>query len=88
MRKLLVAGVISIAWIGTAAAQDLTAGANSYKKCAACHTIERLAGLGHLVTNDMRKVKPRMETLGILWDREVADLRAYLNSVPPTRPRQ
>ena len=56
------------------------------KKCVACHTIERLAGLGHLVTNDMRKIKPRMETLGILWNQEVAHLRAYLNSVPPTQP--
>jgi cytochrome c len=39
MRKLLVAAVISIAGVGTAAAQDLTAGANSYKKCAPCHDV-------------------------------------------------
>ena len=56
------------------------------KKCIGCHTVERLAGLGDLVTNDMRKIKPRMETLGLLWDDEVAHLRAYLNSVPAAAP--
>ena len=39
MRKLLVAAAISIAWVGTAAAQDLAAGATSYKKCVACHDV-------------------------------------------------
>jgi cytochrome c len=39
MRKLLAAAVISIATVGVAAAQDLTAGANSYKKCVACHDV-------------------------------------------------
>ena len=39
MRKLLVAALISVAGIGAAAAQDLAAGATSYKKCAACHDV-------------------------------------------------
>ena len=39
MRKLLIAAAISVAWIGTAAAQDMTAGANSYKKCVSCHDV-------------------------------------------------
>ena len=39
MRKLLVAAVISVAGVGMAAAQDLTAGANSFKKCVACHDV-------------------------------------------------
>ena len=39
MRTLLVAGLISVAGAGVAAAQDLAAGATSYKKCAACHDV-------------------------------------------------
>src|SRR5262245_2576733 len=39
MRKLLVAAMISIAGVGEAAAQDLTAGANSYKKCVSCQDV-------------------------------------------------
>ncbi len=35
----------------------------------------------------MRKINPQMATLGLLWDAEVAHLRAYLNSVPGTIPR-
>ena len=39
MRKLLVAALISVAGIGAASAQDLTAGANAYKKCTPCHDV-------------------------------------------------
>ena len=39
MRKVSVASAIWIAWVGTAVAQDLTAGANSYKKCVSCHDV-------------------------------------------------
>ena len=39
MRKLAIAATITIAGIGAAAGQDLTAGANSYKKCVACHDV-------------------------------------------------
>ena len=39
MKKLLIATVISVTWVGAAAAQDLTAGATSYKKCAPCHDV-------------------------------------------------
>ena len=39
MRKLLVAAIISIVGASTAAAQDMTAGANSYKKCVSCHDL-------------------------------------------------
>ncbi len=35
----------------------------------------------------MRKIDPQMATLGLLWDEDVAHLRAYLNSVPATGPR-
>lgn len=57
------------------------------RKCAGCHTIERLAGLGGRVGNDMRKIDPQMATLGLLWDTDVAHLRAYLNAVPASGPR-
>jgi len=39
MRTLLVGALISIAAVGTAAAQDVTAGATSYKKCVPCHDV-------------------------------------------------
>lgn len=39
MRTLLVAALISVAGAGVATAQDLAAGATSYKKCAACHDV-------------------------------------------------
>jgi cytochrome c len=39
MRELLVAAMVSIAGVGVATAQDLTAGANSYKKCVSCHDV-------------------------------------------------
>jgi cytochrome c len=39
MRKLLVAATVFLAGTGVAAAQDLTAGATSYKKCAPCHDV-------------------------------------------------
>jgi cytochrome c len=39
MRKLLVVAVVLIAGFDVAAAQDLTAGANSYKKCLPCHDV-------------------------------------------------
>jgi cytochrome c len=39
MRKLLVAAMVSIAGVGVATAQDLTAGADSYKKCVSCHDV-------------------------------------------------
>lgn len=57
------------------------------KRCTGCHTIDRLAGLGDLVRNDMRKINSQMATLGLLWDADVAHLKAYLNSVPAMEPR-
>lgn len=39
MRTLLLAATVTIAAVGVATAQDLTAGANSYKKCAPCHDV-------------------------------------------------
>lgn len=39
MRMLMVAAAISVAGLGAATAQDLTAGANSFKKCASCHDV-------------------------------------------------
>jgi mono/diheme cytochrome c family protein len=52
------------------------------KRCQRCHTIKRLAGLGDLIRRDMRRINTQMSVLGLLWDEEVADLRAYINSVP------
>lgn len=39
MRKLLVAAIMTVASVGVAGAQDLAAGAASFKKCAACHDV-------------------------------------------------
>lgn len=52
------------------------------KRCQRCHTLERIAGLGDLIRNDMRRINTQMAVLGLLWDEEVANLRAYVNSVP------
>lgn len=55
------------------------------QRCVKCHTTQRLAGLGDRVRNDMRKINAQMVVLGLLWDQDVADLRAFLNSLPPAR---
>jgi cytochrome c len=39
MRKLMIAVVVYGGSIATALAQDLAAGATSFKKCAACHDV-------------------------------------------------
>ena len=39
MRRWAIAGVVMIASMGGAAAQDLAAGENSFKKCLPCHSI-------------------------------------------------
>jgi len=39
MRKLLIAATRAVAGAGVAGAQDLTAGATSYKKCVTCHDV-------------------------------------------------
>ena len=39
MRGLAIAGIVMIASVGAAAAQDLAAGENSFKKCLPCHSI-------------------------------------------------
>ena len=39
MKRRLVAALITIAGAGAGAAQDMTTGANSFKKCAACHEV-------------------------------------------------
>lgn len=82
--------LISILAVSAAAAPrgSVAAGQSLFEsKCAGCHTIQRLAGLGDRVRNDMRKINPQMATLGLLWDEEVAHLGAYLNAVPATNPR-
>ena len=43
MKKLLLASVLVTASAGLASAQDLAAGANSFKKCLACHEIGETA---------------------------------------------
>ena len=39
MKRMITAVAISVAWAGSAVAQDVAAGATSYKKCAACHDV-------------------------------------------------
>src|SRR5689334_13847933 len=39
MRRWAIAGVVVIASVGGAVAQDLAAGENSFKKCLPCHSI-------------------------------------------------
>lgn len=39
MKRMITAAAILVVSAGVAGAQDLTAGATSYKKCAACHDV-------------------------------------------------
>ena len=39
MRRWAIAGVVVIASVGGAAAQDIAAGENSFKKCLPCHSV-------------------------------------------------
>lgn len=39
MKKLLIAATVSVVSAGAAGAQDVAAGATSFKKCAACHDV-------------------------------------------------
>lgn len=39
MRTLLIVALVCGGYVGTAAAEDLAAGAKSFKKCAACHAV-------------------------------------------------
>ena len=43
MKKLLLAAAVTVASSGLASAQDLTAGATSFKKCLSCHEIGETA---------------------------------------------
>jgi cytochrome c len=39
MKKMITAVAISMVWAGSAVAQDVAAGATSFKKCSACHDV-------------------------------------------------
>lgn len=39
MKDLVIASVVIVASIGSASAQDLAAGENSFKKCLPCHSV-------------------------------------------------
>jgi cytochrome c len=39
MRRILIAAAVCVASVGAAGAQDLAAGATSFKKCAPCHDV-------------------------------------------------
>lgn len=39
MKRMITAAAISIIWAGSALAQDVAAGATSYKKCVTCHDV-------------------------------------------------
>ena len=43
MKKLLIAAAVTAISSGLASAQDLAAGANSFRKCLACHEIGETA---------------------------------------------
>ena len=43
MKKLLIAAAVTAVSTGLASAQDLAAGANSFKKCLSCHEIGETA---------------------------------------------
>ena len=43
IKKLLIVTTVTAAWSGMAFAQDLTAGATSFKKCAPCHDVGETA---------------------------------------------
>ena len=43
IKKLLIVTTVSVALSGMAFAQDLTAGATSFKKCAPCHDVGETA---------------------------------------------
>jgi len=55
------------------------------ERCAMCHVAEALQGKGGRLVNDLREIDPAMFPVGILDDREVADLAAYLDSLPSTK---
>lgn len=52
-------------------------------RCRRCHSLDALAGKGDRVLADLRRVDARMAVVGLLWTQEVADLRAFLNALPP-----
>ncbi|MEA2929122.1 MAG: cytochrome c [Hyphomicrobiales bacterium] len=39
MKDLVIASVVIVASVGSASAQDLAAGENSFKKCLPCHSV-------------------------------------------------
>jgi len=39
MKRILIAAAVCVASVGVAGAQDLAAGATSFKKCAPCHDV-------------------------------------------------
>jgi len=39
MKRILIAAAVFVASVGAAGAQDLAAGATSFKKCAPCHDV-------------------------------------------------
>ena len=39
MKRILIAAAVSVVSVGAAGAQDMAAGATSFKKCAPCHDI-------------------------------------------------
>lgn len=57
-----------------------------FDRCIGCHTAKRLAGLGDRVRNDMRRVDDQMAGVGLLWDADVADLRAFLKATERSGP--
>jgi len=52
-------------------------------RCEKCHTPLSLAWRGDRLRNDLRRINERMSVVGLLWDAEVADLKAFLDSLDP-----
>jgi cytochrome c len=87
MRRLAIAGAVVIASIGGAAAQDLAAGENSFKKCQACHRVgpEAKNGVGPELngidgrkagTADGYNYTDANKTSGITWSE--AEFKDYI----------
>lgn len=51
-------------------------------RCRTCHTPDALSGKADRVEGDLRRVDDRMSVVGLLWTEEVADIKAFLNSLP------
>lgn len=75
--------LLTLALAVAAAAGDAAAGRQLFDaRCRTCHTPGALAGKADRVEGDMQRIDDRMSVVGMLWAEEVADLKAFLTSLP------